>query len=111
MVSLHACVLLAALAGSNDLVLLDFSADWCVPCREMEPVLQQLEAAGFPVRRVNVDQSPELARQFAIGPIPCFVLVQNGREVRRSVGMTSFEELAAMFHQASPAAAANAKVL
>jgi len=100
MVSLHAFVLAAALAGSNDLVLLDFGADWCAPCRSMEPTLQRLEGAGYPVRRVNIDKSPELAQRFAVGPIPCFVLVQNGREVQRMVGATSYDRLAQMFHQA-----------
>ena len=68
MVSLHAFVLAAALAGSSDLVLLDFSADWCAPCRSMEPTIQRLQEAGYPVRRVNVDQSPDLARHFCRRP-------------------------------------------
>ena len=102
MVSLHAFVLAAAaaLAGNSDLVLLDFSADWCAPCRSMEPTIQRLQEAGYPVRRVNVDQSPDLARHFSVGPIPCFVLVKDGREVQRVVGATSFDRLVQLFHQA-----------
>ncbi len=105
MVSLHAFVLAAALAGGNDLVLLDFGADWCAPCRSMEPTLERLEEAGYPIRRVNVERSPELARQFAVGPIPCFVLVKDGREVQRVVGATSYDRLAQLFHQAGYASA------
>ncbi len=100
MVSLHAFVLVAALTGSSDLVLLDFSADWCVPCRSMEPTLARLEEAGYPVRRINVDQSPDLARRFGIGPIPCFVLVQDGNEVQRVVGATSYDRIVQMYRQA-----------
>lgn len=101
MVSLHAFVLAAAaLTGNSDLVLLDFSADWCAPCRSMEPTIQRLQEAGYPVRRVNVDQSPDLARHFSVGPIPCFVLVKDGREVQRVVGATSFDRLVQVFHQA-----------
>ncbi len=100
MVSLHAFVLAAALAGSSDVVLLDFGADWCVPCRSMEPTIQRLHEAGYPVRRVNVDQSPDLARHFAVSPIPCFVMVKNGQEVDRVVGATSYDRLVQMFRQA-----------
>ncbi len=105
MLSIHAFVLAAALAGNydsgnNDLVLLDFGADWCVPCRSMEPTLQRLEEAGYPVRRVNVEQSPELASRFAVGSIPCFVLVRDGREVQRTVGATSYDRLVQLFQQA-----------
>ena len=100
MVSLHAFVLAAALAGSGDVVLLDFGADWCVPCRSMEPTIQRARGAGYPVRRVNVDQSPDLARHFAVSPIPCFVMVKNGQEVERVVGATSYDRLVQMFRQA-----------
>ncbi len=104
MVSLHAFVLAAALTGSSDLILLDFSADWCVPCRGMEPTLERLEEGGYPVRRINIDRSPDLARQFGIGPIPCFVLIRDGREVERVVGATSYDRLIQMYHQAGYAA-------
>lgn len=101
MVSLPAFVLAAALAGHGDLVLLDFSAEWCAPCRSMEPTMQRLEQAGYPVRRVNVEADRGLARRFNIGPIPCFVLLKDGREVQRIVGATSYEQLAQLFQQAS----------
>ncbi len=102
MVSLHAFVLAAAaLTGTSELVLLDFGADWCAPCRSMEPTIQRLQEAGFPVRRVNVNQSPDLAQHFSVGPIPCFVLVKDGREIERVVGATSYDRLVQMFHQAS----------
>lgn len=100
MVTLQAYVLAAALAASSDLVLLDFGADWCAPCRGMEPVVRQLHDAGYPVQRVNVDRNPDLAQRFNIGPIPCFVLLRDGREVQRSVGATSYEQLVQMFQQA-----------
>lgn len=100
MVSLQTLLLAAVLVGSNDLVLLDFGAEWCGPCRTMEPTVQRLERAGYPVRRVDIDQNPDLARRFGIGPVPCFVLAKNGHEMQRIVGATSHDRLVRMFQQA-----------
>lgn len=99
MVWCHTLVLAAVLAGNQDLVLLDFGAGWCEPCRTMEPTVERLEEAGYPVRRVDVDQNPELARRFHVGPIPCFVLVKNGRELQRIVGPTSYARLVRMYQE------------
>jgi len=85
-------------------VLLDFSADWCGPCRLMEPTVHQLQAAGYPVRRVNVDQEKDLARRFNVQSIPCFVMVANGAEVGRIVGPTSAAQLQQLMAAARNAA-------
>ncbi len=108
MVSLHACLLAAALAGQSDSVLLSFTADWCGHCRLMQPTVQRLLDAGYPIREVNIDKNPDLASQFGVRPIPCFVLVRDGREVDRVVGEASYDRLVQMFAQpgrpTSPAA-------
>ncbi len=99
MVSLHACLLAAALAGQNDSVLLSFTADWCGHCRLMQPTVQRLLDAGYPIRDVNIDKNPDLASQLGVRPIPCFVLVRDGREVDRVVGEASYDRLVQMFAQ------------
>ncbi|MEZ6069162.1 MAG: thioredoxin domain-containing protein [Pirellulales bacterium] len=92
-------------------VLLDFTADWCGYCRQMEPVLDQLRQAGYAIRTVDVDRQPQIAQQFRAHSLPCFVMVVNGQEVDRVVGATSGQRLAQMFaaaKQLAPQSAAPA---
>lgn len=100
MVSMQLAAVLLAVSGVGDVVLLDFSADWCAPCRSMEPVIHQLQSAGYPVRKVNIDQERALANKFGVQSIPCFVMIADGKEVARSVGPTSRGELEAMYAKA-----------
>jgi thioredoxin 1 len=79
-------------------VLIDFYADWCGPCRSMEPTIAGL-AADFAGRakvvKINVDNSRNLASQYGITAIPAFVIIQNGQVVDRVVGASSKADLAA----------------
>lgn len=95
MLSLQTFVLLAA-SVTGDTALIDFSATWCGPCRQMEPAVQRLASLGYPVRKVDIDQEKSLAAQFQVRSIPCFVLVVDGKEVERVVGATSLERLQEM---------------
>ncbi|HWB13114.1 MAG TPA: trypsin-like peptidase domain-containing protein [Pirellulales bacterium] len=96
MASLQVAMVALALSA-GDTVLLDFYADWCAPCRQMESVVERLKAAGYPVRKVNLDQQRELASRFQVTSIPCFVLLVDGREVSRLVGGQSQKALESMF--------------
>ncbi len=101
MISTHLATLLLAVAGvGNDTVLLDFYADWCGPCRAMEPVVSQLIAAGHPIRRVNVSQDRQLAARYHVTSIPCYVLLVNGQEVDRLVGASGAGEIEALLAKA-----------
>jgi thiol-disulfide isomerase/thioredoxin len=94
-------------AAAGETMLLDFRADWCGPCRQMDSVVSSILAEGYPVRRVNVDQERELANRFGVTGIPCFVMVVNGREVDRVVGVTDHNRLQAMFSRNGVGSAAN----
>ena len=79
-------------------VLLDFGAEWCGPCRMLAPVLDQIaaERTDIKVGKVNVDNEPELARQFGVMSIPTLVVMKNGEAVAQSVGVQPKEAILRM---------------
>lgn len=103
MVAWQAMVCALAMSAGGETVLLDFSASWCGPCRQMEPVVQRLVAAGHPVKKIDIDQRLDLARQFKVDGVPCFVMLVDGREVGRQVGATTEASLQQLLRLASSA--------
>ena len=74
----------------NKVVLVDFWADWCVPCRMMAPILNDLAGdlnGNAYVGKVDVEQNRELAQKHNVRNIPTMVLFKNGKEVNRFVGV------------------------
>ena len=75
---------------SAELVLIDFWASWCGPCRMLSPIVDQVaeEAeGGFKVGKVNVDDEGELAEKYGIMNIPCLIVFKDGQVANKSVGM------------------------
>ena len=80
----------------NNLVLVDFYADWCGPCKMMAPVIEELAAElkdKVVVGKVNVDASSDLASKYQVFSIPTFVIFKNGAEIDRMVGAIGKEAL------------------
>ena len=77
-------------------VLIDFWADWCSPCKMMAPVVEEISKSmsdTVKVCKVNIDENEELAEEYGIMSIPTFIVIKNGKETGRTVGVQSKEEL------------------
>ncbi len=85
--------------SSDKPVLVDFWATWCMPCRMLAPVVEEVaeDAEGRAVvGKVNVDEEVELARRYRVASIPTLIVFENGAEVRRSVGVVEKEDILEM---------------
>ena len=78
--------------------ILDFYADWCGPCQMMKPMMEEFEKAHpeIKVRAVNIDEEEELAEKYGVSSIPCIVVLEDGEEVKREVGVVSLKKLEKM---------------
>jgi thioredoxin 1 len=78
--------------NTNDVVLVDFFADWCGPCQALQPALEEL-AKDFDgkavISKINVDKNPELAAQFKVRSIPALFYFKNGEVVGTQNGVQS----------------------
>ena len=78
----------------NKLVLVDFWAEWCAPCRMMAPILNDVatELSGSShVGKVNIEQYKSLAQNYKVRSIPTLILFKNGKEINRFVGIKNKE--------------------
>ena len=78
--------------------LLDFYADWCGPCQMLKPIIEEFEKAHpeIKVNSVNIDENEELAEKYGVSSIPCLVVLKDGKEVRREVGVMPLKKLEKM---------------
>ncbi|WP_203649968.1 thioredoxin [Secundilactobacillus yichangensis] len=82
---------------ATGLVLVDFWADWCAPCKMMDPILEQLETTyGDRIKfgKLNVENNQDLAMNYKVMSIPSLVLFRDGKAVEKVTGLYPKEKLA-----------------
>jgi thioredoxin 1 len=73
--------------NDNDLVLVDFWADWCGPCKMLSPILDEIsEERGLLIGKLNVDENPAKMEEYSVYSIPTMVLFKSGQPVKTIIG-------------------------
>jgi thioredoxin 1 len=91
---------LESFVTSNDVVLVDFYADWCGPCKMLAPIVERLAAeteAG--IAKVDVDANQSLAAEYGVQGVPTLVLFVNGEQEQKMVGVQSEDQLRSLIAQ------------
>ena len=76
-------------------VLVDFYAEWCGPCKMLSPIIDEIakENPDIKVVKVNVDEAQYLALRYQVMSIPTLVIIKNGQQINKSVGLRDKEEI------------------
>ena len=87
------------LLNENQLVLVDFYAEWCGPCKTMSPILQETKSIlkdEVKIIKINVDQYQDLAAEFSVRGVPTLILFKQGKMLWRQSGVLSASDLVAI---------------
>lgn len=80
---------------SDKKVLIDFYADWCGPCKMLSPIIEEVSGEETNVKfvKLNIDEAEDIAIEYQVMSIPTLVVIENGKEVNRSVGLIDKEQV------------------
>ena len=85
---------------SKERVLVDFNATWCGPCKMLGPILEEISnERSYKIASIDVDNNMNLAKEYGIISIPCLIVIENGKEIKRSVGLRSKDDIISMMEE------------
>ncbi|MBQ7660889.1 MAG: thioredoxin [Clostridia bacterium] len=80
----------AEVKNAKGVVLVDFYADWCGPCKLLAPTIEDLAATtSYKICKCNVDDAPEIAQQFDVMSIPTLIVFKDGAPVAQHIGLST----------------------
>ena len=84
---------------AKGIVVVDFGANWCGPCKSLVPVLEEVvtEDPNKKIVKVDIDEQEELAAQFKIMSVPTLLVFRNGEVIDKSIGLIQNDEVKALF--------------
>lgn len=87
--------------NQDKLVIIDFWATWCGPCKMLSPIIEELDKEMSEVKfcKVNVDEEPELSKEFGVMSIPMLVFISDDTAVETLIGYRTKEELKAKIEE------------
>jgi thioredoxin 1 len=93
-----------SIINSNQLVLIDFHADWCGPCKALAPILKEVKhelADAIKIIKINVDKNQPLATKYQVRGVPTMILFKNGKQLWRQSGVLQKNEIISIINQYS----------
>ena len=85
----------AEVLRADRLVIVDFWASWCTPCRMLAPILEEIAAEhpDIKVYKINVDEAQDIAEKYGVMSLPILIFFENGEAVDESIGLVSKEQI------------------
>jgi thioredoxin 1 len=81
--------------NSHPLVIVDFFAEWCMPCLMLSPIIEELAEKFENVKfvTINIDDNETISNQYRVSSIPCLVFFKQGKEVDRIIGLRDADDI------------------